>query len=64
MYYMALKKIENWTMWLIGNIISVPLYAYRGLGILAIQFIIFTILVIQAYIAWYKILKKEEINNG
>ncbi|WP_060874801.1 nicotinamide riboside transporter PnuC [Myroides odoratus] len=64
MYYMALKKIENWTMWLIGNIISVPLYAYRGLGILAIQFIIFTILVIQAYMAWYKILKKEEINNG
>lgn len=60
MYYMALKKIENWTMWLIGNIISVPLYAYRGLGILAIQFIIFTVLVIQAYVTWYKILKNEE----
>ena len=60
MYYMALKKIENWTMWLIGNVISIPLYAYRGLGILAIQFIVFTLLVIQAYIAWYKIIKQEE----
>ncbi|MDM1044038.1 nicotinamide mononucleotide transporter [Myroides sp. 1354] len=64
MYYMALKKIENWTMWLIGNIISVPLYAYRGLGILAIQFIIFTVLVIQAYLSWYKILKQEEKKYG
>ncbi|MBB1150617.1 nicotinamide mononucleotide transporter [Myroides sp. NP-2] len=60
MYYMALKKIENWTLWLIGNLISIPLYAYRGLGILAIQFIVFTVLVVQAYIAWYKILKNEE----
>ncbi|WP_410881054.1 nicotinamide riboside transporter PnuC [Myroides sp. DW712] len=60
MYYMALKKIENWTLWLIGNIISVPLYAYRGLGILALQFIIFTVLVIQAYVAWYKILDKQK----
>lgn len=60
MYYMALKKIENWTMWLIGNVISVPLYAYRGLGILAIQFIIFTVLVIQAYRAWYKILDEQK----
>lgn len=60
MYYMALKKIENWTLWLIGNLISIPLYAYRGLGILAIQFMVFTVLVVQAYIAWYKILKNEE----
>jgi len=60
MYYMALKKIENWTMWLIGNIISVPLYAYRGLGILAIQFIIFTVLVILAYVNWYRILEKQQ----
>lgn len=63
MYYMALKKIENWTMWLIGNVISVPLYAYRGLGILAIQFIIFTGLVLMAYISWYKILKQEKIEK-
>lgn len=60
MYYMALKKIENWTLWIIGNIISIPLYAYRGLGILSLQFLIFTILAIQAYLAWYKILEKEK----
>ncbi|WP_306353376.1 nicotinamide riboside transporter PnuC [Flavobacterium sp. '19STA2R22 D10 B1'] len=56
MWYMAIKKIENWTLWIIGDCIAVPLYAYRGLGILSLQYIIFTILAIQAYLAWKKIL--------
>lgn len=62
MYYMALKKIENWTLWIMADIISIPLYAYRGLGMLSLQFLVFTILAIQAYISWYKILKEE--SNG
>lgn len=56
MWYMALKKIENWTLWIIADIISIPLYAYRGLGMLSLQFLIFTILAIQAYLQWRKIL--------
>ena len=43
MWYMALKKIENWTLWIIGDVIAVPLFAYRGLGMLSLQYIIFTI---------------------
>ncbi|HEX9979968.1 MAG TPA: nicotinamide riboside transporter PnuC [Flavobacterium sp.] len=59
MWYMALKKIENWTLWIIGDIIAIPLYAYRGLGMLSLQYLIFTILAIQAYIAWRKILSNS-----
>jgi nicotinamide mononucleotide transporter len=55
MWYMALKKIENWTLWIIGDLIAIPIYAYRGLGMLSLQYIIFTILAIQAYVAWRKI---------
>jgi nicotinamide mononucleotide transporter len=54
MWYMANKKLENWTLWIIGDIITVPLYAHRGLGILSLQYLIFTILAIQGYIAWKK----------
>ncbi|MCC9041872.1 nicotinamide riboside transporter PnuC [Myroides sp. M-43] len=60
MYYMALKKIENWTLWIIGDIVSVPLYAYRGYGILAVQFAVFTVLATMAYISWYKTINKEK----
>lgn len=59
MWYMALKKIENWTLWIIGDIIAIPLYAYRGLGMLSLQYLIFTILAVQAYIAWRKTLNNS-----
>lgn len=61
MWYMALKKIENWTLWIIGDVIAVPLFAYRGLGMLSLQYIIFTILAVLAYIEWKKILIKNQI---
>lgn len=54
MWYMALKKLENWTLWIIADLITIPLYAYRGWGMLSLQYIIFTILAIQAYNAWKK----------
>ena len=57
MWYMALKKIENWILWIIGNLIVIPLYAYRELGMLSLQYIIFTILAISAYLEWKKLLK-------
>ncbi len=60
MWFMALKKIENWTLWIIGNLIAIPLYAYRGLGMLALQYVIFTIIAVQAYITWRKILSSRE----
>lgn len=61
MWYMALKKIENWTLWIIGDVIAVPLFAYRGLGMLSLQYIIFTILAVLAYIEWKKILNKNQL---
>ena len=54
MWYMAKKKIENWTLWIIGDLIVTPIYAYRGLGMLSLQYLIFTILAISAYLEWKK----------
>lgn len=60
MWYMALKKIENWTLWIIGDCIVVPLFAYRGLGMLSLQYFIFTILAVYGYLEWKKILKEKK----
>ena len=59
MWYMANKKIENWTLWIIGDLITIPLYAYRGLGMLSLQYLIFTVLAIYGYLEW----KKSLSNN-
>ena len=61
MWYMATKKIENWTLWILADVITVPLYAYRGWGILSLQYLIFTILAIQGYIAWKKLLSNPRL---
>ncbi|TDE06440.1 nicotinamide riboside transporter PnuC [Flavobacterium hiemivividum] len=61
MWFMANKKIENWTLWIIGDIIVTPLYAYRGLGILSLQYLIFTIMAISAYLEWRKILNNRSL---
>ena len=62
MWYMANKKIENWTLWIFGDLLVVPLYVYRGLGMLALQYLIFTILAISAYLEWKKILNKNSLH--
>lgn len=58
MYQMSLKKVENWIFWTIGNIISIPLYIYKGMILTSIQFIIFTILSTIGYFTW-----KNKIEN-
>ena len=59
MWFMAKKKIENWSLWIIADLIAVPLFAYRGLGMIALQYFIFTILAIMAYKEWNTILAKK-----
>ena len=61
MWYMALKKIENWTLWIIGDCIVVPLFVYRGLWMLSLQYLIFTILAIMAYLEWKRTLQQKTV---
>ncbi|MDP2238436.1 MAG: nicotinamide riboside transporter PnuC [Bacteroidales bacterium] len=54
MWLMAVKKVENWIYWIIGDIVSVPLYFYKGLVFTSFQYLVFLILAILGYIAWRK----------
>lgn len=59
MWYMARKKLENWTLWIVGDLITIPLYAYKGLGILSLQYVVFTVLALLGYLAWKKELEQK-----
>ncbi len=54
MWLMATKKVENWIYWIIGDIVSIPLYFYKGLVLTSFQYSVFLILAIIGYIAWRK----------
>ncbi|MDC6351085.1 nicotinamide riboside transporter PnuC [Zeaxanthinibacter sp. PT1] len=59
MWLMAKKKLENWVYWIIGDLISVPLYWYKGLIFTSLQYFLFTLIAIFGYLAWKKDLNKS-----
>lgn len=59
MWLMARKKIENWIWWIIGDIISIPLYFYKGFTFTSFQYLIFTFIAIFGYLEWKKLLNKK-----
>lgn len=52
MWLMAKKKLENWIIWIIADLISIPLYFYKGLFFSSILFFIMTIIAVFGYYAW------------
>ena len=61
MWLMAKRKIESWIFWIVGDLITVPLYFYKGLTISSIQYLIFTVIAILGYLSWKKKLHKTSL---
>jgi nicotinamide mononucleotide transporter len=62
MWLMAKKKVENWIAWIITDLVSVPLYLYKGLLLTSFQFLFFTILAIIGLIQWIQAAKTQSAN--
>jgi nicotinamide mononucleotide transporter len=60
MWLMALKKVENWIFWIIGDFVSIPLYFYKGLALTSFQFTIFLMLAVWGYIEWRGRVKEQQ----
>jgi len=58
MWLMAKRKIEHWIFWIIGDVLSIPLYFIKGYTFTSLQYLIFTIIAIFGYIEW-----KKTLNN-
>ena len=64
MWLMARRKIENWIFWIVGDIISVPLYLIKGFSFTSLQYLIFTFIAIYGYLEWKKILDNHPATVG
>ncbi len=56
-FYQAKKRFEAWWLWLIVDIIAVPLYWYRNLHFTAILYFIFLVMAVVGYLNWQKKLR-------
>jgi len=59
MLLMAKKKVDNWTFWIIGDALCVPMCIYQGLIFTAFQYIVFLWIAIAAYVEWNKKYKQS-----
>lgn len=55
MWLMAKRKVENWIFWIIGDVISIPLFFAKGYTFTSFQYVLFTIVAIFGYLEWKKI---------
>ncbi len=61
MWLMAKRKIEHWIFWIIGDIVSIPLYFSKGLTFTSLQYVIFTIIAFYGYFEWKKTLDSNQV---
>jgi nicotinamide mononucleotide transporter len=54
MWLLARKKIENWILWITGDLISIFLFAFEKLYFSSFQFLVFTIIAVFGFLEWRK----------
>ena len=59
MWLMAWKRVENWVLWIIGDIFCIPLFVFKEYYLSVAQFSIFIIIAFMGYFEW----KKKALKN-
>ncbi len=60
MWLMAVKKVENWLFWIAADVVSVPLYLYKGLVFTSLQYFIFLVIAVMGYFEWRRLAKENK----
>jgi nicotinamide mononucleotide transporter len=62
MWLTAWKRVENWILWIVGDIFCIPLFVFKEYYLSVAQFSIFIIIAFMGYFEWKKkALKNREI---
>jgi nicotinamide mononucleotide transporter len=51
-YFLTIKKLENWILWIIADVIMIIMYHLKGLDLTAILFFIYLLMCIRGIIEW------------
>lgn len=58
-FMVAKRVLENWIYWIIIDIVSVQLYAYKGFNLTVLLYLIFVIISIIGFLRWRKMYKLQ-----
>ena len=59
MWWMALRKVENWLAWTASNVIAIPLNFYKGFMLFTVMYVVFLLLALAGYLSWKKLARKQ-----
>ena len=59
MWWMALRKVENWLAWTASNLIAIPLNFYKGFMLFTVMYVVFLLLALAGYLSWKKLARKQ-----
>lgn len=48
----SLRKVESWLMWIVANLIAVPLYMWKGLMPTSVLYMLFLAMAVAGFVAW------------
>ena len=58
-YLMTRKYLENWTLWIVIDVVYVGMFIYKGLYLTAGNYAIYLVLAVMGHIAWKKSLSSR-----
>jgi nicotinamide mononucleotide transporter len=56
-WMMTRKLLENWVIWIVADIVYVPVFIYRGLPFTAVQYAVFLVLAGMGWLSWRQSLR-------
>ena len=60
-YFMTRKYLENWTLWILVDVVYVGMLMFKGLNLTAFNYAIYLVLAVMGYVAWRKSLGRAEV---
>jgi len=60
-FLLAKKYLQNWLLWIIVDLVAIPIYLYKGLYYFSFLFFVYLLLCIYGYITWKKKMKLKPV---
>jgi len=63
-YLLSVRKVENWVLWIVADVVQVGLYYYKGLYPTTVLYVVFLAFAIIGLVQWWRQLQKEQRAAG
>lgn len=60
-FFLSRKVLQNWLIWIAIDVLSIGMYIYKGLPLIAFTYFIFLLICIFGYISWKKEMKTKVV---